>query len=88
MKNILFNSFQLILKILDSLFPKSDNTIIFPIDSYKDYKDNRRFLFDSLSKYQKIDCVILFFSKQDVTSPRHVNFYTLKGLISGSDQDT
>ena len=81
MKNILFDSFQLILKILDSLFPKSDNAIIFPVDSYKDYKDNKRFLFDSLSKFQKIDCVILFLSKQDVTSPRHVNFYTLKGLI-------
>lgn len=81
MKNILFNSFQLILKILDSLFPKSDNTIIFPLDSYKDYKDNKRFLFDSLSKFKKVDCVILFLSKQDVTSTIHVNFYTLKGLI-------
>ena len=81
MKNILFDSFQLSLKILDSLFPKSDNTIIFPLDSYKEFKDNRRFLFDSLSKFQNIDCVIIFFKKQDVRSSRHVNFYTIKGLI-------
>ena len=49
MKNILFDTFQFFLKVLDSFFPKSDNAIIFPLDSYKDYKDNRRFLFDSLN---------------------------------------
>ena len=81
MKNILFDLFQIILKILDCLFPKTDNTIIFPLYSFNDYKDNRRFLFDSLSKFQEIDCVILFFRKQDVTSSRHVNFYSFKGLV-------
>ena len=81
MKNILFDTFQFFLKVLDSLFPKSDNTIIFPLDSYKDYKDNRRFLFDSLSKFQGIDCVILFFNKENIVNKRHVNFYTLNGII-------
>ena len=81
MKNILFDTFQFFLKVLDSFFPKSDNTIIFPLDSYKDYKDNRRFLFDSLSKFRGIDCVILFFNKENIVNKRYVNFYTLKGII-------
>ena len=81
MKNILFDTFQFFLKVLDSLFPKSDNTIIFPLDSYKEYSDNRRFLFDSLSKFRGIDCVILFFNKENIVNKRYVNFYTLKGII-------
>ena len=81
MKNILFDTFQFFLKVLDSLFPKSDNTIIFPLDSYKEYSDNRRFLFDSLSKSQEIDCIILFFNKENIVNKRYVNFYTLKGII-------
>ena len=81
MKNILFDTFQFFLKVLDSLFPKSDNTIIFPLDSYKEYRDNSRFLFDSLSKFQEIDCVILFYNKENIVNKRYVNFYTLKGII-------
>ena len=81
MKNILFNIFQLILRVLDSFFPKSDNTLIFPLNSNDDYQDNLRFLFENLNNFKGIDCVLLFYGKGDVDYKKGINFYTFQGII-------
>ena len=80
MKNLLFVSFQFFLKVLDKLFPKSDNIIIFTLNSYRDYQDNVRFLFESLSKSQKIECFLLFY-KEPIAHKSAINFYSFNGII-------
>jgi CDP-glycerol glycerophosphotransferase (TagB/SpsB family) len=80
MKNLLFVSFQFFLKVLDKLFPKSDNIIIFTLNSYRDYQDNVRFLFESLSKSQKIECFLLFY-KEPIAHKCAINFHSFNGII-------
>ena len=80
MKDILFNLFHFFLKLLDKLFPKSDNVIIFTLKSPIDYRDNVRFLFESLSNYHKINCILLFY-KETIDNKSAVNFYSLSGLF-------
>ena len=80
MKDLLFDFFQFILKLLDRLFPKSDNIIIFTLNSSRDYQDNVRFLFESLSDSQKIDCILLFY-EDPLSHKSAVNFYSFSGIL-------
>tara|TARA_B100000579_G_scaffold105050_1_gene83644 strand:+ start:205 stop:1332 length:1128 start_codon:yes stop_codon:yes gene_type:complete len=80
MKNTLFGLFQLFLKVLDKFFPKSDNLIIFTLNSSMDFRDNARFLFESLSNYQKIECILLFY-KEPLEHERSINFYSFSGIL-------
>ena len=80
MKNLLFDFFQFILKLLDRLFPKSDNIVIFTLNSSRDYQDNVRFLFESLSDSQKIDCILLFY-EDPLSHKSAVNFYSFSGIL-------
>tara|TARA_B100001250_G_C19711912_1_gene749627 strand:+ start:133 stop:1260 length:1128 start_codon:yes stop_codon:yes gene_type:complete len=80
MKNILFSLFQFFLKFLDILFPKSDKIILFSLNSYRDYKDNARFLFESLSDSKKIDCILLFY-KEPLNHNNAVIFYSFSGIL-------
>jgi len=80
MKDILFNLFQFFLKVLDKFFPKSDNVIIFTLKSSIDYRDNVRFLFESLSNYHKIECILLFY-QGTIDNKSAVNFYSFSGFF-------
>tara|TARA_Y100001970_G_scaffold119963_1_gene148763 strand:+ start:5374 stop:6501 length:1128 start_codon:yes stop_codon:yes gene_type:complete len=80
MKDILFNLFQLYLKVLDKFFPKSDNLIIFTLNSFIDYRDNVRFLFESLSNSHKVECILLFY-QGTIDNKSAVNFYSFSGIL-------
>ncbi|MBJ35489.1 MAG: hypothetical protein CMB62_02620 [Euryarchaeota archaeon] len=80
MKNILFSLFQFFLKVLDKFFPKSDNIVIFTLKSSIDFRDNVRFLFDSLSDSPKIECILLFYN-DPLLHKSSVNFYSFSGIL-------
>jgi len=80
MKNTLLDLFQFFLKVLDKFFPKSDNLIIFTLNSSRDYRDNVRFLFESLSKSNKIESVLLFY-QDAIDNKSAVNFYSFFGFL-------
>ena len=79
--DILFEIFKRFLIILDSIFPKNDNILLFPIKNKNDYKDNLRFLYESALKRSQFNCILLCYSNELWDAKNLVSFHSFKGLL-------
>tara|TARA_B100000700_G_scaffold196888_1_gene216658 strand:- start:1209 stop:2339 length:1131 start_codon:yes stop_codon:yes gene_type:complete len=82
MENIFFKLFQYFLHILDRLFPKRNNLLLFPVKDKTDYRDNLRFFYEAAQKSSELECLIICLKNESWEEENVIFLKTWKGILS------
>ena len=80
--HLTFELFRYFLLILDRLFPKTENLLLFPVQDRQEFRDNIRFFHDSASRHPEFECVILCYQKGGWNGDGAIFFHSLEGLLA------
>jgi len=79
--DILFEIFIKFLMVLDRIFPKNDNILLFPVKNKDQYKDNLRFLYELALKKSQFNCILLCYGKELWDVKNLVSFHSIRGIL-------
>ncbi len=79
--DILFEIFKRFLLILDIIFPKNDNILLFPIQNKSDYTDNLRFFYETALKKSQFNCILLCYGNDLWDTKNIVPFHSFRGIL-------